>query len=76
MASTATHKTAMHHTTCDRGPIIWTSTDIREHTAASRAPTLGIVEAQPAKKMRSDTSEVSCTKHREMHGACPMTSEN
>ena len=32
--------------------------------------------AQPARKMRSDTSEVSWTKHEGTHGACPMTSEN
>ena len=41
-----------------------------------QAPTLGIAEAQPARKTRSDTSKVSWTKHKGTHGACPMTSEN
>ena len=76
MASTAVLKTAMRCAIHDRGPTIWTSTDIREHPAASRAPTLGITEAQPARKMRSDTFEVSWTKHGGMHGACPTISEN
>ena len=76
MASTATLKTAMRHAIRDRGQRIWTSTDIREHTATSRAPTLGMAEAQPARKMRSDTFKVSWTKHGGTHGACPMTSEN
>ena len=39
-------------------------------------PTLGTAKAQPAKKTRSGTSEVSWTKHKGMHKACQMTSEN
>ena len=62
MASTAALKTAMHCTIQDRGPMTWTSTDIREHPVANRTPTPGIAEAQPARKMRSDTFEVSWTK--------------
>ena len=50
--------------------------DIREHSATNRARTPGIAKAQPARKMRSDSSEVSWTKHEGMHGACPTTSEN
>ena len=38
--------------------------------------TPGIAIAQPARKTRSDTSEVSWTKHEGMHEACQMTSEN
>ena len=69
-------QTAMCHAIQDRGPMIWTNTDIREHQVTSRAPTPGIAEPHPARKMRSNTSKVSWTKHRGMHGACPMTSEN
>ena len=50
--------------------------DIKEHPAIYRAHTLGIAIAQPAKKTRSSTSEVSWTKHKGMHEACQMTSEN
>ena len=64
------------HVIQDRRPTIWTSTDIREHLATNRAHTPGIAVAQPARKTRSDTSEVSWTKHEGMHGACPTTSEN
>ena len=39
--------------------ITWTSMDIREHPATNRAHTPGIAIAQPARKRRSDTSEVS-----------------
>ena len=49
---------------------------IREHLATNRAHTPGIAVAQPARKMRSNTFEVSWTKHEGMHEACPMTSEN
>ena len=76
MASTATLKTAMRCAIQHRGPMIWTSTDIRKHPVTNRAPTLGIAEAQPARKMISDTFEANWTKHRGMHGACQMTSEN
>ena len=72
MASTATLKTSTRHAIRDRGPTIWTSTDIREHPVANRAPTSGIDKAQPA----TDTFEVSWTKHEGMHRACPTTSEN
>ena len=65
---------APHHTR--QKLTIWTSTDIRENPATNRACTLGIAEAQPDRKMRSDTSEVNWTKHEGMHGACPMASEN
>ena len=41
-----------------------------------QGPYIGHGRSQPARKMRSDTSEVSWTKHGGMHGACPMTSEN
>ena len=64
------------HAIGDRGLMIWTSTDIREHPVTSRAPTLGMAKTQPARKMRSGTFEVSWTKHKGMHRACPMTSEN
>ena len=64
----------MCHAIQDRGLTIWTSTDIREHPAANWAPTPGIAKAQPARKTRSDTFEVSWTKHRGMHGACSTTS--
>ena len=50
--------------------------DSREHPATTRAPTLGIAKAQPARKTRSDTFEASWTKHGGMHRACQMTSEN
>ena len=76
MASTAALKTAMRHAIRDRGLMIWTNTDIREHPATSRVPTPGMAKAQPARKTRSDTFEVSWTKHEGTHGACPMTSEN
>ena len=76
MASAANHKTAMCHATHDEGPMIWTSKDSREHPVASRVTTPAIAKAQPARKTRSDTFKVSCTKHGEMHGVCPMTSEN
>ena len=56
----------------DRRLTIWTSTGIREHPAIYRDHTPGIAIAQPARKTRSDTSEVSWTKHE----ACQMTSEN
>ena len=76
MESIAALKTATCCTIPDRGPTIWTSTDIREHPATNRVPTPGIAKAQPARKMRSDTFEANWTKHRGMHEACPMTSEN
>ena len=41
-----------------------------------QGPTPGIAVAQPARKMRSDTSKVSWIKHEGMHKACQMTSEN
>ena len=63
----------MHRDIQDRGLMIWTSTDIRECLATNRAPTLGIAETQPARKMRSDTFEVNWTKHGGMHEACPTT---
>ena len=52
------------------------SMDIKEHLATYRARTSGIATAQPDEKMKSGTSEVSWTKHEEMHEACQMTSEN
>ena len=58
MAPTAALKTATRHAIQDQRPTTWTSTDIREHPATNRACTLGIAIAQPARKMRSDTSEV------------------
>ena len=76
MASTAALKTAMCHAIQDRRLIIWTSTDIREQLVTNRAHTPGMAEAQPARKTKSDTSEVNWTKHGGMHRACPMTSEN
>ena len=76
MAPTATLKTAMCHAIQDRRLTTWTSMDIREHPVTNRACTPGIAIAQPTRKMRSDTSEVSWTKHEGMHRACPMTSEN
>ena len=76
MAPTATLKTAMHHTIQSRRPTTWTSTDIREHPAIYRACTPGIAIAQPAEKMKSDTSEVSWTKHEGTHKTCQMTLEN
>ena len=59
------------HTIQDKRLTIWTSTDIRENPVTNRACTPGIAVAQPARKMRSDTSKVSWTKHEGMHGACP-----
>ena len=50
--------------------------DSTEPPATCRAHTPGIAAAQPAKKTKSGTSEVSWTKHVEMHEACQMTSEN
>ena len=35
----------------------------QENPATNRARTLGMAEAQPARKMRSDTFEVNWTKH-------------
>ena len=66
-------KTAMCHAIQDQRPTTWTSTDIREHLVTNRARTLGIAEAQPAKKTRSDTSEVSWTRHKGTQEACPTT---
>ena len=76
MVPTATLKTATCHAIQDRRLTTWTSTDIRKHPATNRTHTLGIAIAQLARKMRSDTSEVSWTKHEGMHEACPITSEN
>ena len=76
MASTVTLKTAIRCAIRDRGPMIWTSMDIREHPVTNKAPTLGIAEAQPARKTRSDAFKANWTKHGGMHEACPMTSEN
>ena len=76
MAPTAALKTAMRRTIQSRRPTTWTSMDIREHLAIYRAHTPGIAIAQPAEKMKSDTSEVSWTKHEGMHEACQMTLEN
>ena len=64
--------TATCHTIQNRRPTTWTSTDIREHLATTRAHTSGTAEAQPAKKTGSGTSKVSWTKHE----ACQMTLEN
>ena len=64
------------HTIQSRRPTTWTSMDIREHLAIYRTHTLDIAVAQPAEKMKSDTSEVSWTKHERMHEACQMTLEN
>ena len=69
-------KTATRRTIQSRRPTTWTSTDIREHPAIYRACTPGIAIAQPAEKTKSDTSEVSGTKHEGMHEACQMTLEN
>ena len=41
-----------------------------------QGPASGIAAAQPVEKTKSGTSEVSWTKHKEMHKACQMTSEN
>ena len=65
---------APHHTKLKL--TAWTSMDIKEHLANYRARTSGIATAQPAKKTKSDTSEVSWTKHKGMHEACQMTLEN
>ena len=76
MAPTAALKTATCCTIQNRRLTTWTNTDIREHLATTRAHTSGTAKAQPAKKMRSGTSEVSWTKHEGTHKACQMTSEN
>ena len=76
MAPTATPKTAMCHTIQSRRLTTWTSTDTREHLVNYRARTPGIAIAQPAEKMKSDTSEVNWTKHEGMQEACQMTLEN
>ena len=65
-----------HNAIQDKRLTIWTSMDIRENLATNRAHTPGIAEAQPARKMRSDTTKVSWTKHEGTHRACLMTSEN
>ena len=52
------------------------SMDTKGYLVTYRAHTSGIAAAQPAKKTKSGTSEVSLTKHEEMHEACQMTSEN
>ena len=62
---------ALHHTKPKAD-----STDIKEHPANYRARTSGIATAQPAEKTKSDTSEMSWTKHEETHEACQMTLEN
>ena len=75
-APTATLKTATCRTIQSRKPTTWTSTDIKEHLVNYRAHTPGIAAAQPAEKTKSDTSEVSWTKHEGMHEVCQMTLEN
>ena len=75
-APTAAIKTATCHTIQSRRPTTWTSMDIREHLVNYRAHTSGIATAQPAKKTKSDTSEVSWTKHEGTHETCQMTLEN
>ena len=69
-------QTATCRTTQSRRLTAWTSTDIKECPATYRDHTLGIAAAQPAEKTKSGTSEMSWTKHEEMHEACQMTSEN
>ena len=64
------------HAIQNKRPKIWTSMDIKENPVTTRARTPGIAEAQAAKKMRSDTSEVNWSKHGGTQEACPMTSEN
>ena len=66
------------HTPChqNKRPTIWNSMEIKGNLATNRAHTPGIAISQPARKTRSDTFEVSWTKHEGMHRACPMTSEN
>ena len=76
MAPIATLRMAMHRTTQGQRPTAWTSTDIKECPVTYRTRALGIAAVQPAKKMKSGTSEVSWTKHIGMHEACQMTSEN
>ena len=65
---------ALHHTKLKAD-----SMDQHGHQGAPgdlQGPTLGIATAQPAEKMKSDTSEVSWTKHEGMHKACQMALEN
>ena len=50
MASTAVLKTAMRSAIQDTRPMIWTSTDTREHPATNRAHTPGMAEAQPCQE--------------------------